>query len=92
MDNLWEVLNRRKQFTSNDDKVSQLARVMNLFDLVAMGVGSTLGVGVYVLAGSVAFNHAGPAVHLYLKIIAFDVKSESKNSHRYCPKYHVSVT
>lgn len=62
MENLWKALNRRKQLTSNDDKDSQLARVMNLFDLVALSVGSTLGIGVYVLAGSVAYNHAGPAV------------------------------
>lgn len=62
MGSLWEALSRRKQVTSNDDKDTQLARVMNLFDLIALSVGSTLGVGVYVLAGSIAFNHAGPAV------------------------------
>lgn len=62
MDSLWEALKRRKQLSSNDDKDTQLARVMNLFDLIALSVGSTLGVGVYVLAGSIAFNHAGPAV------------------------------
>lgn len=67
---LWDALNRRKQITSNDDKDTALARVMNLFDLVALGVGSTLGVGVYVLAGAVAFNHAGPAVIISFIIAA----------------------
>lgn len=62
MAKLWKALTRRKQVTSNDDDDTGLARVMNLFDLVALGVGSTLDVGVYLLAGSVAFDHAGPAV------------------------------
>lgn len=62
MDSLWEALKRRKQVTSIDDQDTQLARVMNLFDLIALSVGGTLGVGVYVLAGSIAYNHAGPAV------------------------------
>lgn len=70
MDSLWEALNRRKQVTSNDDKDTELARVMNLFDLVALSVGSTLGVGVYVLAGSIAFNHAGPAVIISIILAA----------------------
>lgn len=62
MTTLWDALKRRKQVTNNDDRDTSLARVMNLFDLVCLGVGSTLGVGVYVLAGSVAFEQAGPAV------------------------------
>lgn len=59
MDQFWAALSRKKR---NDDTESQLKRVLNLFDLTALGVGSTLGLGVYVLAGSVAFEQAGPAV------------------------------
>lgn len=52
----WQAVKRRKQMSVNDDGDTQLARVLNLFDLTALGVGSTLGLGVYVLAGSVAYN------------------------------------
>lgn len=66
----WKVLKRRKQISNSDDGDTQLARVLNLFDLTALGVGSTLGLGVYVLAGSVAYNEAGPAVTISFFIAA----------------------
>jgi solute carrier family 7 (cationic amino acid transporter), member 3 len=59
---LWNALTRKKLSSKLGDDVTELARVLNLFDLTTLGVGSTLGLGVYVLAGSVAYEQAGPAV------------------------------
>lgn len=70
MSRLWRALTRVKTTDGAMDGDTKLARVLNLFDLTALGVGSTLGLGVYVLAGSVAHDQAGPAVTISFLIAA----------------------
>lgn len=43
---------------------AQLERSMSLFDLICIGVGATVGSGVFVLSGFVAHEYAGPGVVL----------------------------
>ncbi|CAE5966012.1 unnamed protein product [Arabidopsis arenosa] len=57
---------RRKQVDSvhliKNDGPHQLAKKLSAVDLVAIGVGTTIGAGVYILVGTVAREHTGPAL------------------------------
>ncbi|CAI9102709.1 OLC1v1001018C1 [Oldenlandia corymbosa var. corymbosa] len=67
---------RRKQVDSTQSKASssasaasdhhhghhQLAKALTIPHLIAIGVGSTIGAGVYILVGTVAREHSGPAL------------------------------
>jgi basic amino acid/polyamine antiporter, APA family len=48
----------------------KLNRVLTARSLTAIGLGSTIGTGIFILTGTVAANHAGPALTLSLLIAA----------------------
>jgi APA family basic amino acid/polyamine antiporter len=48
----------------------KLNRVLSAYDLTAIGLGSTIGSGIFILTGAVAAQHAGPALTLALLIAA----------------------
>jgi APA family basic amino acid/polyamine antiporter len=50
---------------------SRLKQVLSARALVAIGLGATIGSGIFVLTGTVAANHSGPAITLSLLIAAF---------------------
>ena len=57
-------LYRIKSYDTTSVESTNLSRVLNVFDLTALGVSCTLGSGVYVLIGNVMSNYAGPSIIL----------------------------
>jgi hypothetical protein len=55
---VW-ALTRRKPMDVSEEAPTDLNRCLNTLDLTAMGVGATLGFGLYVLSGEVAALKAG---------------------------------
>ncbi|CAL5185594.1 unnamed protein product [Lathyrus oleraceus] len=70
----WRFLTRRKKVNSHVEDNNhnshgvQLAKELTIPHLMAVGVGATIGAGVYVLVGTVAREHAGPALPLSFMI------------------------
>ena len=67
------VRSDRQQQTSTPPQREAPLRHMSLFDLIAYGVGGTIGSGVFVLTGVAAHSYAGPASSISFLISGFVV-------------------
>ncbi|KAK3600261.1 hypothetical protein CHS0354_039728 [Potamilus streckersoni] len=70
MNSFIQKLARKKYIDISHVSDTQLARCLNTLDLTALGIGSTLGAGIYVVAGQVARETAGPSVAISFLIAA----------------------
>jgi len=66
----FQSMTRKKSFNENEMTESKLKRVLTVYDLTAIGVGATLGAGVYVLTGKVGRFDAGPGTVVAFLIAA----------------------
>ncbi|CAB3261032.1 unnamed protein product [Arctia plantaginis] len=67
---IWSIVQRKRGSETDRPESISLKRCLNSWDLTALGVGRTLGIGVYLLMGGVALRIAGPSIVLSFLIAA----------------------
>ena len=68
--NFKSGVTRKKVLELNKVKDTELKRCLSVIDLSLIGIGATLGAGIYVLSGQVAKNLAGPGIVLSFLVAA----------------------
>lgn len=67
---LLKRFTQKKHIDTKSLSQSKLSRCLSIFDLTSLGIGSTLGAGIYVLTGEVARSIAGPSIVISFFIAA----------------------
>ena len=70
MASLTKKFTQKKRIDLETISKSELSRCLSIYDLTSLGIGNTLGVGIYVLAGVVARTVAGPSIVISFFIAA----------------------
>lgn len=71
MTSFCEACLRKKSIIETSTTVTELQRCLTTLDMTFIGIGSTLGAGIYVVTGEVARYKAGPAIVVSFFIAAF---------------------
>jgi APA family basic amino acid/polyamine antiporter len=61
---LFRIKSLNKLMAESTDSANGLKRTLTANNLIALGIGAIIGTGVFVLTGTAAANHAGPALVL----------------------------
>ena len=67
---LWQKMIRRENASSYADKDGKLQPVLGKREMIAMGIGTVVGAGIFTMPGIVAAEYAGPAVVISFVIAA----------------------
>ena len=67
---LLKCLTRRKRVIQEEKTNTMLSKCLTTWDLTSLGIGATLGAGIYVVSGQVAASIAGPAVIISFALAA----------------------
>jgi len=57
-----------REISNEQNGQQQIQRHLSLIDLISVGVGGTIGSGIFVLAGFIARNYSGPATPISFAI------------------------
>ena len=61
------------------DKDKKLVKTLNARDLIGMGIGAVIGTGIFILPGTVAAVHSGPAIMLSFVLAALVCSTVAKS-------------